>query len=134
MSRDPRRNSSAIPAAVLPNGSANKSTGPSVMGAISFSLDVRLLDLLTREAGLKIFFETGTFKGETLALARKYFPESHSVELSLEYYAAAARNFAGQPDVHLHQGESPALLRAHQARLQETPTLFWLDAHWCSAD
>jgi hypothetical protein len=104
------------------------------MGAISFSLDVRLLDLLTREAGLKIFFETGTFKGETLALARKYFPESHSVELSLEYYAAAARNFAGQPDVHLHQGESPALLRAHQARLQETPTLFWLDAHWCSAD
>ncbi|MDB6110759.1 MAG: hypothetical protein JWR69_2509 [Pedosphaera sp.] len=104
------------------------------MGAISFSLDEKLLGLLSRELPLRTFFETGTFKGESLRLARQFFPECHSVELSPEYHAAAVKNFAGQNGIHLHQGESPAHLRRHQAQLAAAPTLFWLDAHWCVAD
>ena len=104
------------------------------MGAITFSIDEELLGLLCRELSLNVFFETGTFEGESLEIARKYIVECHSVELSPEYYAVAAARFAGEPAVHLHQGESSACLRSQRARFTAVPTLFWLDAHWCAAE
>ncbi len=104
------------------------------MGAINFSIDPNLLRLFCRELPLEIFFETGTFRGETLRLAHPLFKECNSVELSPEHHAAAEKEFAGVKHVRLHRGESPACLAAHRERLAATPTLFWLDAHWCSAD
>ncbi len=104
------------------------------MGAINFSIDEELLELLCRELPLGIFFETGTFEGESLEIARKYFSECHSVELSPEYHAVAAARFAGQTGVHLYQGESSECLRSQRALLTSVPTLFWLDAHWCVAE
>ena len=66
------------------------------MGAIHFSIDEELLGLLCRELPLNIFFETGTFEGESLEIARKYIAECHSVELSPDYYAAAAAPVRGR--------------------------------------
>lgn len=104
------------------------------MGAISFSIDQKLLALLTRELPIKTFVETGTFKGESLQIARSIFPDCYSIELSQEYYQAAVRHFAGQTGVHLLHGESPVCLRDLREKLQAIPTLFWLDAHWCVAE
>jgi hypothetical protein len=98
------------------------------MGAINFSIDPNLLRLFCRELPLEIFFETGTFRGETLRLAHPLFKECNSVELSPEHHAAAEKEFAGVKHVRLHRGESPACLAAHRERLAATPTLFWLDA------
>ncbi|HWF19529.1 MAG TPA: hypothetical protein VG754_09680 [Verrucomicrobiae bacterium] len=92
------------------------------------------MELLARELPLRVFVETGTFKGESLRAALPFFKECHSVELSPEYHAAALKNFKGCPGVHLHLGESPAWLRKERTRFAATPTLFWLDAHWCVAE
>ena len=104
------------------------------MGAVHFSLDRNLLRLLTSELPLKTFVETGTFKGETLEMAQELFAECYSVELSPEYYSAAAHKFEGRRNIHLHSGSSPAFLAIHREKFSVQPVLFWLDAHWCVAE
>jgi hypothetical protein len=104
------------------------------MGAISFSLDPRLVEFFRRELPLARFVETGTFRGETLRLAAQQFAECHSVELSPELYQAAAAAFAGNLAVRLHLGPSPQYLTENAAAFAASPTFFWLDAHWCSAE
>lgn len=104
------------------------------MGAINFSIDSSLIELLVRELPLQVFVETGTFKGDSLRTALRFFKECHSVELSPEYYAAAVKSFEGCDKAHLHMGESPAWLRKEKERFAASPTLFWLDAHWCAAE
>jgi len=104
------------------------------MGAVSFSLDERMLGFFARTLPLQVFLETGTFEGESLRLACDVFDECHSVELSPQLYEAASRQFAGRAGVHLHLGKSPEILRAHRDRLASVPVFFWLDAHWCAAE
>jgi hypothetical protein len=104
------------------------------MGAISFSLNERLVAFLVRELPLEVFVETGTFQGDSLQRARKFFQECFSVELSHELFTAAVAKFRDDPAAHLHQGESPAFLLAHRQVYCARPALFWLDAHWCVAD
>ncbi|MDB6029269.1 MAG: hypothetical protein JWM68_5492 [Verrucomicrobiales bacterium] len=104
------------------------------MGAISFSLDERLLAVLTRELPLQLFVETGTFQGDTLALARKFFKKCHSVEMSPQLHEKAVRRFTGDTGVEIHLSDSPGALRKLRDQFASTPTLFWLDAHWCVAD
>lgn len=101
------------------------------MGAIHFSIDRKLLELFSRELPIQTFVETGTFKGETLELARSFFPECYSVEMSPEYHAAAREKFAQTGGVHLHCGDSPGFLKSQRDLFATRPTLFWLDAHWC---
>ena len=104
------------------------------MGAISFSLDERLLRFFKAQLPLELFVETGTFRGDTLALARPFFQRCLSVELSPELHRQAQARFAGVEGVEVLCGPSPELLRARQAGHQAIPTLFWLDAHWCVAE
>lgn len=104
------------------------------MGAISFSLDQGLLDELLRVMPLELFLETGTFQGETLALVRPKFRQCISIELSEKHYAAARTRFAGNAAVDLLLGDSARLMEGLRGRFAGTPTLFWLDAHWCAAE
>lgn len=104
------------------------------MGAISFSLDERLLAVLVRELPLRLFVETGTFQGDTLETARKFFPKCHSVEMSPQLHEKAVRRFAGDSKVEVHLSNSPAFLGKFRDEFAAIPTLFWLDAHWCVAD
>ena len=87
------------------------------MGAISFSLDERLLNLLTGALPLQVFVETGTFKGETLRLACRGFKECHSVELSPELYEAAARQFSSQAGVLVSEVSADGLPVHHRQRM-----------------
>jgi hypothetical protein len=104
------------------------------MGAISFSADPELLKLLRESLGIQTFAETGTYRGDTLEMASGLFPECHSAEMSDELYAAVAKRFAGRAGVDLFHGGSPEFLRANHERFAAVPTLFWLDAHWCSGE
>jgi hypothetical protein len=101
------------------------------MGAIHFSLDAGLLAFLKEQLPLEVFVETGTFTGDTLRLAAKFFGECHSVEKSPHYFEAARKNFAGAPGVRVYLEDSPAFLARHDFRGRAV--LFWLDAHWCQA-
>ncbi len=104
------------------------------MGAINFTLDPNLIRELKRLLPLPLFVETGTFRGESLAAVQPLFDECLSIELSPEYYAAAAARFTGRAGVRLLLGDSPAMLREHRALYTGHSTLFWLDAHWCAAE
>jgi hypothetical protein len=102
------------------------------MGAISFSLDEKLLAFLTRQLSSEVFVETGTFKGETLRMASKYFKECHSVEMSPQLFADVQKAFEREKGVHLFNGPSPDFFRKY--KFPEKAVVYWLDAHWCGAD
>jgi hypothetical protein len=104
------------------------------MGAIHFSIDPDLLALLRDATGARRFVETGTFEGRSLQTAAGIFEECYSVDISEDYYRMAAEQFAGYPVVHLVHGSSASFLRANRRLFASTPTVFWLDAHWCAAD
>ncbi len=104
------------------------------MGAVHFSIDEEFVKFLVRELPLQLFVETGTFRGDTLELARKYFGECQSAELSPQLFADAQKRFANIAGVEIVCGPSPKFLRERRERHQQTPALFWLDAHWCVAD
>jgi len=104
------------------------------MGAINFTLDPNLIRELKRLLPLPLFVETGTFRGESLDAVQPLFDECLSIELSPEYYAAAATRFTKRKGVRLLLGDSPVMLRENRSFYADRSTLFWLDAHWCAAE
>ncbi len=101
------------------------------MGAISFSIDKKLLQLFRQRLQAAMFVETGTYQGDSLNVAADIFDECHSIELSYDLYEAAQRKFASRANIKLHQGESATILNAASEQFAERPVVFWLDAHWC---
>ena len=104
-----------------------------VMGAITFSLDTRLVAALQSKIPLRVFVETGTFQGDTVAALTSCFDKVFSIEASPMLWTEAAKRFAADPRVQLLQGNSPEKLRELHSELQGLGTLYWLDAHWCVA-
>jgi hypothetical protein len=82
-----------------------------------------------RDRGLKVFVETGTFRGDMIAAQRENFDQLISIELSDKLFADAQARFAGDKRVQLLHGDSGTLLRTAVAKLEQ-PALFWLDAHY----
>ncbi len=104
------------------------------MGAIHFSIDLRLVQAILSVLPLQVFIETGTFEGDTVALVRPYFPEIHTIELSPEYHTKAGARFSGDSGVKAHLGDSGEVLATLRPEYAGRATLFWLDAHWCVAE
>ena len=104
------------------------------MGAIHFSIDVNLAELLARVLGISSFVETGTFKGDSVALVRSIFSEIHTCELSSELHQAALRRFEADKAVTCHLGSAGDLLKCISQQLVGRPVLYWLDAHWCAGE
>ena len=104
------------------------------MGAVSFSLDTRLVERLRQALPLEVLVETGTFKGDTVAAVLPYVERVISIEQSEALWRECVARFAGDARVQVLLGDSATEL----ARLMQSPapraTLFWLDAHWCVAD
>lgn len=102
------------------------------MGAISFSLDATLLRTLLTLADFDLFVETGTYQGDTVALARTYFAEVISIERDATLAQAAAARFAQDAQVTVLTGHSDHCLAHMQPQLLQRRVLYWLDAHWCA--
>jgi hypothetical protein len=102
------------------------------MGAVTFSLDDKLVEHLRAVLPLDVLVETGTFRGDTVANMAASFSELHSVELSRDLFKQASRRFVEEDHIHLSQGESPQFLRGLRPRIAGRSVLFWLDAHWCT--
>lgn len=103
------------------------------MGAVTFSLDPRLVDALQSNLSLSVLVETGTFKGDTIANFETSFDRLVSIELSDSLCTDAAKRFELFPKVQILQGNSPDKLRELRSELQSVGVLYWLDAHWCIA-
>jgi len=104
------------------------------MGAIHFSLDPTLARLFRDELEIEIFVETGTFQGDTAFAMASVFPRVITIELSTELAEKASERFAMQPEVRVVQGSSASVLKDLHCELSGATVLYWLDAHWCSAD
>ena len=100
------------------------------MGAVRFSIDPGMVRHLVTELGIEVFVETGTYEGASVLAVLPFFTEIHTIELSEELCARAKEAFANQPEVHVHQGHSPDVLKELAPKLKRRRTLFWLDAHW----
>lgn len=87
-----------------------------------------------RRYGLKTFIETGTCYGNACEVARKTFDDVYSIELSKEYHDYAKGRFHSFSNVHLLFGDSGQILRKLLLEIPDTPTLFWLDAHYSGGD
>jgi hypothetical protein len=101
------------------------------MGAISFSIDKKMLQFFRQHLPITTFVETGTYQGVSLNVAAEIFSECHSIELSQSLYDDAKRRFAGRTNILLYQGESAVTLNVACEQFAERPVVFWLDAHWC---
>lgn len=82
-----------------------------------------------RNSVLKIFIETGTYKGDMIYGALPYFNEIYSIELNKNLCSRARKKFLGYRNVHVLQGQSGEVLPKLLNDIDE-PCLFWLDAHW----
>lgn len=103
------------------------------MGAVTFSLDSRLVKALRSKLVLSMLAETGTFKGDTVEEFLPSFDKLISIELSAELWGEAVKRFEVHPNVRILQGNSPDKLKELRPELQDMSVLYWLDAHWCAA-
>lgn len=101
------------------------------MGAVTFSIDPKLVEFLTDQIPSSVFIETGTFRGDTIALVKPYFPQIFSIECSEKYYQATASRFQNDFSVTILNGDSRIVLVDLVKQMNNAPILFWLDAHWC---
>jgi hypothetical protein len=99
------------------------------MGAVHYSLDLRLARLLQDTLRFDVFVETGTGQGDTLAAVRPLFSEIHTIERDESLHAAAACRFSGDAAVNVYLGDSGRLLPEILPRLGSRAVLYWLDAH-----
>ena len=104
------------------------------MGAVSFSIDPRLIEIIGKTLSFDVFVETGTFRGDTIEIVQHYFNHIYSVELSEHYYEIAHRKFGEQSHISLFQGDSAKTITAIKNDIQDRSVVYWLDAHWCIAD
>lgn len=104
------------------------------MGAVSFSLDKKLVQALKSALPITRLVETGTFRGDTVQEFLKDFESIISVEMSVELWRSACERFSQEHHVKVMCEDSPRALRSIEHNQGDTGTLYWLDAHWCVAD
>lgn len=104
------------------------------MGAITFSIDSRLIEALKGHLPFDVFVETGTFQGNTIEIVKPYFNTIYSVELSDHYYEKAVEKFGDDPSLTLIHDDAARALKMIVPTLNPRPVIFWLDAHWCVAN
>lgn len=101
------------------------------MGAIHFSIDVKLVEALARHLPFEVFVETGTYKGETVDRVKPYFKQVYSIELSDHFASLARARFQNDPKVRIIPGDAGVELKNLIPEIAGKSALFWLDSHWC---
>jgi len=100
------------------------------MGAVTFGIPKKLVNLIKNHYSIELFIETGTFKGQTSSWAAGAFRNVITVENSKELFDEAVKNLAPLNNLRCLYGNSAIVLQKILADINE-PALFWLDAHWC---
>lgn len=81
----------------------------------------------------RVFVETGTCRGDTIAAVAGLFQRCYTIELSSELHAQSRKRLSVFPHVSCIEGESSAELPWVLQNIDE-PALFWLDAHATGGD
>lgn len=89
----------------------------------------RLAAIVRQRPQPRVFVETGTMYGQTTALAARFFPLVHTIELEEQMWIEAQRRYPKLANVVWHWGDSRKILPGLCEELTE-PVMFYLDAHW----
>lgn len=92
-----------------------------------------MLRRIARAHGLRVFVETGTYRGDTLAAMAPRVDRAYSIEIEPRLAGDARARFARRGSVVVLEGDSAVLLRTVLSGVDE-PALFWLDGHWSGGD
>ena len=96
------------------------------------------LAALQNQYGLRYFVETGTGRGDSLAVAAALNPGFDallSCEIEASLVTAAKARFLDDPRITIHPKASAVFLdRVCRLLPRDQPALFWLDAHFPGAD
>lgn len=104
------------------------------MGAVTFSIDLQFVKCLKKSLPLSVFVETGTFEGDSIANVLNEFDQLITIERSEVLWNKVVERFNNIPKVNAFLGNSPEILERVRDGLDGASVLFWLDAHWCTAD
>lgn len=88
----------------------------------------RMIAEFASKFNLRVLVETGANYAHMLYVNKGRFREIYSIELDDWRAQSARRKFAGNPNIHVLQGDSAKVLPELLPALNE-PCLFWLDAH-----
>jgi hypothetical protein len=99
-------------------------------GTLDWRDRVEVIRGYARRSGYRIFVETGTGEGATLALLVDDFDHLHSIEIGVALYLGCLKKFAGNAKVRLYYGDSGAVLPSVIPALGGR-AIFWVDAHDC---
>jgi hypothetical protein len=92
----------------------------------------RLLEIGSRYR-CSALVETGTYLGDTVKVASRYFDRVLSVELSTDLYGQNLERFRKYRNVILWQGSSGERMPEMLSLILSEKALFWLDAHYSGA-
>ena len=79
----------------------------------------------------KVFVETGTYFGDTVAVLRSHFDQLTTIEIDPYLFRRARQRFHQSPQLTVCNGDSAQLLPAIVKNLP-CKAIFWLDAHYSS--
>jgi hypothetical protein len=91
-------------------------------------LKQRVIQEYAREYDLPVLVETGTNYAHMIYVQRNHFREIYSIELDAHKAESARRKFAGNPEIHVLEGDSGVVLPKLLPDLKDR-CLFWLDGH-----
>lgn len=89
----------------------------------------QIVATLVRAHRPRVFVETGTYRGDTLAVVAPLVERAVSIELDATLAGLARRRFGSMPSVEILEGDSADVLPTVVASL-DAPALFWLDGHF----
>lgn len=85
---------------------------------------------LAVENNIKVFIETGTFRGSKLYYLKDIFRDLYSIELNDKFYNYCVNKFKRYKNIHLFHGNSKDVLKELLKNIYEK-SIFFLDAHYC---
>ncbi len=81
----------------------------------------------------RVFVETGTYYGDTVAAVKDMYENVISIEVDETLYKKACARFANDKNVRIAHGDCAREMPAILATLQE-PAVFWLDGHYSGGE
>lgn len=107
-------------------------TGTIRVGLLSQEEKAKLILEYAKRYNCKTFIETGTYKGDTINACKDFFDELFSIELGHDLFVTSKIRFSNIEKIHILEGNSGDILP--QITKKNSPTLFWLDAHYSGGE
>lgn len=99
------------------------------MGIVRMGPPTEIIYKLKEVYGINNFIETGTYQGHTAYWASQVFDQVFTIEYSQDIYQKVTEKYGHIKNIDFLYGDTRNLLQNTLSQL-ESPSLFWLDAHW----